>query len=622
MPTLEELNGGFNLGEWEILPARGVIRRGDTRIEPENKPYRVLMALACRDGEVVSKDELIEEVWEGKAFSDEPLLRAVSVLRGYFGDKRPFRYIGNIPKRGYRLLQKVELHVPAAPQPAAAPPAARSEPRWKSVAALVAMALLAALIWPFMAGQQPAVRSLAIMPLENLSGDPGNQWIVDGVRNTLAQRLTGLPEFTIKNARRSYDGEPSEIAAVLGVESLLFGDVQLQDGALRIGYEIVRGRDNVTLVAGEVAGSTDRLFQLQEKLASAIRDDLAGSETPELIKLVAPDSAAYNSYMRGMYALEHRLEGDNLEGSMKLFRQSIDLDESYGPAYLGLATAYALLPDYRGADLERHHDLAIATIEKGITMAPSIADPAGAIYGFVYHQQKRWRESEASYRRAVNAPVVDSNAFNWYSRMLASVGRLDEALDMALAAEHIDPGSNLVNSRIAMVYTWLNNPAKAHEYFDRANDLDATGIIHVMAHSLLLWSGGQQELSRNLTFAAVQMEEAPTDWIDPVYRALADPDFAAEALARIDRAWEQGLVIADIVLVVRTLLGDIDGAMAVAALLEQPGEAFSMELLFIPQLRPLREHPGFMPLLERLGIVAYWADARCSWANDRVRCEP
>ena len=109
MRTVDELNNGFNLGEWQILPAQGVMQRGDEVVRPENIPFKVLLSLAQRDGDLVSKDQLIEEVWDGRAQGDDPILRAISVLRGYFGDQKPFKYVENIPKRGYRLIPRVEL---------------------------------------------------------------------------------------------------------------------------------------------------------------------------------------------------------------------------------------------------------------------------------------------------------------------------------------------------------------------------------------------------------------------------------------------------------------------------------------------------------------------------------
>ncbi len=617
MPTQEELHGGFRLGEWEVLPARGVLRRGDEVVKPEPKVFGVLLALAQRDGDLVTNDELIDEVWDGRAFGDEPILRCISLLRKHFHDKRPYRYVENLPKRGYRLCQRVEL--PATQR--------RNEPGieegrsltwWRSVAAAMAAAFVAVVLWLWLAPVSPPA-SLAILPIDNLSGDPANQYIAEGIHRTLGQRLSELPDRTIRVIRTPHDEDWADVRRKLGVESLLIASVQVENRALKVDYQVINDDDVVILGGGE-SGSLDNLFGLQERLAKSIYKALGGAQAPSLIERVAPDSVAYNSYSRGMYMLEHRFKGRNLEESIRLFRESIALDESYGPAYLGLATAYALLPDYRDLPWQENLDLAVETIDKGVSMDPSITDAAGAIYGFVHYQRKEWSKAENSYRRAINAPVVDSNAFSWYSQMLASVGRLHESRDVALAGQEIDPDSTVVNSRVAMIYTWLGNTARAHEFFTRANDLDATGLIHDMAYVLLLNRSGKTELAQDLTFAAARQESASSAWIEPVFRGLADPAFAAEGLAAINSAWDAEQVIPHIVVLARTLLGDVDGAMEIAWLLNRPGETFSMEILYIDELAPLRRHPDFIPLLESLGVVDYWQEVGCRWEDDRVAC--
>lgn len=627
MPSAEELHGGFDLGDWEVRPAQGTLRRGDEEVRPEPKVFAVLLALAKRDGNLVTKDELIEEVWDGKAFSDEPVLRCISLLRGHLGDRKPHRYIETLQRRGYRLLERIELHRVADRRAARPVPGDSAALRsWKTIAgvASVGFVAIAMFVWGTKIPQgpaDPAVGSLVILPVENLSGDPANQYIADGVRSSLAHQLAELSSFTVKIAREEHVGSPSQIATTLKVESVLEASLQMQGEALKVTWLITRGTDGRMLGSGEVTGELSGVFGLQERLAGAVRDELAGSRTPELITRAVPDSKAYDSYLRGMHALEDRFRGDNLEESIDLFVESIRLDESYGPAYLGLATAYALLPDYRGADRQAHYDLAIETVESGVSRDASIEDPAGAIYGFVYHQRKRWKDAEANYLRAVRAPVVDSNAFNWYSMMLASVGRLEDARDAALRGGTIYPDSAVINSRIAMTYTWLDNNAKAFEYFDRANDLDATGIIHDMAHVLLLVRSGRFERSLDLTFAAVRKAGDSTDWVGAVFRALEDPAHAGDALAAVGRAWADEQIDPHIILVVRTLLGDLDGAMDVARLQEMPVDSYSMEILFIPELAPLRRHADFPSLLERLGVADYWTQIGCRRESDRLRCE-
>ena len=116
MPTEEELNAGFTFGDWEVLPTRCVLRRGEDEVRPAPKVWDLLMALARRDGDLATKDELIEEVWGGRIFGDEPIQQAVKLLRKDLGDAKPFTYVETIPKVGYRLMKPIVPHAPAAPE--------------------------------------------------------------------------------------------------------------------------------------------------------------------------------------------------------------------------------------------------------------------------------------------------------------------------------------------------------------------------------------------------------------------------------------------------------------------------------------------------------------------------
>jgi len=633
MLTTEELNEGFNLGEWEVLPLQGVLRRGEEEIKPMPKPFAVLMALAKRDGNLITRDELIEEVWEGKAFSDEPIQQAIALLRKHFGDKQPHKYIETLHRRGYRLIQPVDLHhKPDALDAEPATEDSRSLRRWKAVTAVVAIGFVAIAIYALVdtPRSEPPLRSLAILPIENLSGDPANQYIVDGIKNVLAHRLSEIPDFAVKNMRKRYADEPVDVAEQLNVGHILTGIAQLQSGTLKVTYEITRGADGVIIGSGEVSGNLDSLFALQESLAAAVRDKLAGKETPRLITRQEPDSVAYNSYMRGIYRLEHRYETCNLKAAIGLFQESIRLDEAYGPAYLALATAFALVPEMPEncvADLDESQDLAITyldlaieTTEKGIAADESIRDAAGAIYGYYYHKRKNWIESEAAYQRAIGAAYVDSNSFNWYSRMLASVGRLDDALEMALRAEDIDPDNAVAISRIAIAYTWVGQDQMAREYFRRANELDHASPRYLYAQSFLPIRGQRWEQATDLMATGLDKAGVPTDWVAPYFAGLADPSKRMAAIQALDIAASNGHIPPNAEFCGRAVIGDTDGAMRLALQLEQPGEIFEMDLLFIPEMKALWRHEEFMPLLKRVGIVEYWKSMDCYWDGSSVHC--
>jgi len=420
--------------------------------------------------------------------------------------------------------------------------------------------------------------------------------------------------------RHTPEGGPIEIAAALSVKSLLFSSLQKSNDKIKVTWQIVNGVDNSTVGSGEIIGTLDGLFALQERLAQAVRSELAGSKTPQLVTRPEPASAAYNSFMRGMYLLERRGVADNLEAAMELFQESISLDQNFGPAYLALANGYALLPDYRNLPLEETRRLAIATVEAGVTADRSIEDAAASIYGFSYHQQNRWHESEAAHLQAVNAAVVDANSFNWYSRMLSSVGRREDSLKWILAAEDIDPDNPIVINRIALAYLWLGETEKAEEYFHRAGNLGSGGRYQTLGYALLLMQLGQFEEAQDLAIADAEAGKVPADWVEPAFTAFADPTQTERALEVLDRQWAEETVLPQVVLIARTVLDDVDGAMEIARLLELPGEAFEMDLLFIPELEPLRKHPDFIPLMQNLGVVAYWESVGCVWEGSQVSC--
>jgi len=619
MPKEEELQAGFNLGEWEILPGHGVLRRGDQEERPEPKVFEVLMALAKRDTNLVTKQELIEEVWDGRPTSDEPIARCISQLRGHLDDRQtPHQYIETLQRRGYRLKQHVELHHPPeiAPSVASEGEAGPGPRMWKAVAATLAIGFVA--IAAFTWFTPPPARSIAVMPFENLSGQESDEYLVLGFKEELVQMLQGLDDYTVKNGRVSYELESSEIAELLGVESVLFGTLRRSGDDLKISYRI--STDGNVVQGDSVEGVVGKLFELQESLAVKVRNNIVGESRQTLIKSRPSDSDAYDSYMRGVYALEHRGDPGNIEKAIELFQFAIRLDEEYGPSYLALATLYALLPVYQNAPWAEMDRLALETIDAGVRADPLIDDAASSIYGAVYHHQKRWEESEQAYLRAISADVVDSNAFNWYSRMLASVGRLDDSLLQALAGLELDPSSPTLNSRVAMTYAWTMQTDKAFEFYERSVDVDWTGTTHNLSYSFILLRTGKLEIAQEMAMTAAQSAKISTDWVEPSFDALGDASKTPAAIDALDDESMSRGVSPLVQLTLRALLGDLDGAMQVAETLEDVGEAFEMDLLFAPELKAFRQHPGFMPLLDRLGVTRYWESKGCTWSGDRVIC--
>ncbi len=632
MPSKNELQKGFRIGDWEVLPGQGILRCGDEEERPEPMVFEVLMALASRDGELVTRQELIDEIWDGRATSDEPINRCLSQLRGHLGDReRPYRYIETLTRRGYRLSQKVRLNEPdiADHNQVVRVDRVRNHGQlWILIGAIVVIVAIAAIIrGGSVANVEESsgdgeVRSIAVLPFDNLSGDENDQYIVSGFKEELVHTLHSIPGFAVKPGRVTYpDMEVPSIAQILGVDAVLFGAVQRDGDMLKINYNIASRVDGINLASGSITGRLIDLFGLHERLASMVRDDVLGESPQQLVSRSRPASyEAYDRYLRGTYALDHRFTQDNLEACIDLFEETIRLDPQFGPAYLLLATGYAVMPDYRDTPHEESYKLAIETVERGIAVDDSIRDAASAVFGYVYQKQKRWADAEEAYLRAISAQVVDSNAFNWYSRMLASVGRRDDALRQILLAQKMDPSSALINSRVGVVYAWLGDAKRAAEYFERSTQLGGGGANQLFASALLMLREGRLEEAKMMSRLATSGNGESSDWVDPVFAALSDPSRRDTAIAAIESAELSKHLDPRVNVVLRTMFGDIDGAMKMAKVLAQPDATFEFDMLFLPELLPLRQHPDFLDLTQKLGIQSYWQDNGCVWLDDSISC--
>ncbi len=597
-----------------MLPSRREFHRGEEIVRPEPKQLDVLLSLAMRDGDVVTRDELVDECWDGRPTADEPINRSISQLRKHLGDEKPYQYIDVIVKAGYCLKQPVILNEPS--EKTVAPVIIKTRKASRTWAAVAALAIVALIVWRIGPGTPEPVTSIAVLPFTNLSGDSGNAYIASGFKEELVHTLQSVPELTIKNVQVPIDDVES-----LGVDNVLVGALRMQGEELRFSYQLVRVSDGVTLASGQVGGPRSRLFDTQEELARMVLSHFVGDSAQQLLSSSRPeDSVAYDRYLLGQYLMERRGTAGNLENAIALFEESIQLDPGYGPAYLSLAEIYVLLPDYRGAGLAESHDKAIQIVSEGIIADPAIEEAAAAVFGFVYHKQKRWLEAEQAFKIATSASVVESNAFNWYSLMLGSVGRIDDALQQALAGLEIDPSSAVINGRIAIVYTWTGDTENAGHYFERVRQLGGRTATILFANSLHYLRLGENAAARNMAGMGVAIGGGSSDWVDPVFDAFADASRTEAALSALDQAAANKEVGLQVEVIVRVILGDAEGALRIARYLVRPGQAFETELLFLPEFMELRERPEFLELMATLGVTEYWEQAGCVWKNLAVEC--
>jgi TolB-like protein/DNA-binding winged helix-turn-helix (wHTH) protein/tetratricopeptide (TPR) repeat protein len=616
VPTLEELQKGFQLGDWEVIPARRELRRGDEVARPEPKQLKVLLSLAQRDGDVVTRDELVAECWDDRPTADEPINRCISQLRKHLGDEKPYHYIDALVKAGYCLKQPVILKDPDEPIAAPVIIETRKTSRIWAIVAVLAITIFLSVVF-----RDKGPHSIAVLPFSNLSGDPELAYLASGFKEELVHTLQTVPELAIKNVRMTYEEPISEVGKKLGADSVLTGSLRIEGQEMRVSYQLVDVDNDVILESGQVSGLRDDLFDLQIELARMVRIHIVGESNQQLLSLSRPENpAAYDRYILGQHLLERRGIAGNLEDAIALFEEYIELDPSYGPAFLALAEIHVLLPDYRGYNIAEQYEIALQTVREGIAADPAIEDAAAAVFGFVYHKEKKWIEAEEAFIKATTSPVVESNAFNWYSLLLGGVGRSEESLRQVLAAFEIDPSSAVINSRIAIVYTWAGDDVRAAGYFERSRQLGAGGATHLLANALHLKRIGKVDEARILTKAGVAAGGGATEWVDLVFEGLADPANVELALSALDQAAADNEVEPRVEATLRIMLGDTDGALRVARILVNPGQIYETDFLFLPEFKSLHARPEFLELMGTLGITDYWEQAGCVWKDLAVDC--
>lgn len=624
MRTNEDLQDGFRLGEWLVYPSREEITRGNEVLRPQPKVFQVLMALARRDGDLLTRDMLVDEVWDGRPTADDPINRSLSLLRSDLDDRNtPHKYVETVPRRGYRLVVPVEPLSEEPPYEEKPPPriTATSVVRILFIAMLIVIAAFTierTLNGP--AAEPP--ESIAVLPFSTMSVETTPEYLAVGFKEELVDLLHNAGPYVVKSSNVQYEGEATDVADRLDVDNIVTGSVQVIDDRVKISYEVIDGGSGTVVAVGNLTGNMAGLFELQERVASQVHEDLLGTTSSTRIETRRPpDPAAYMSYMRGLYAFENRIEPGNLERAIGFFEQTTTQDAGFGPAYIRLANAYVLLPDNALVDADAALDKAMTAAERGKALDDDLRGPASAVIGFVHAQRREWQAAEQFFQMAMQSRVIDANAHHLYSRMLSSVGRLDDATLQARRAHELNPTSATITSRLALIHAWLGSNDEALKYFDMANELGAGGPTHYLGYAILLYRTGELTDAKVATNAGLAGTGISTAWIDPVVAALTDPSQRDAALAVVNTEAAEGRLSLQIEVIVRSLLGDTEGAMQASQRLTSPTRyPFALDVLWIRELDALRRHEAFPGLMTALGISTYWESTRCALDDARVSC--
>jgi TolB-like protein/DNA-binding winged helix-turn-helix (wHTH) protein/Tfp pilus assembly protein PilF len=623
----------FWLGERRVRPSLNLVEGPEGAVQVEPKVMEVLLSLAGHGGRVVSKEELVREVWEGRFVSDDVVWRSVRELRRALGDDaRNSVFIQTIAKRGYRLV------APMAPMAAerASAAAAHDAPdangargwlasRW-AWAALGVVALIGALAAARLLlrpagprGGRPGSGTvrvrLAVLPFANLSGDKAQDYFSDGLTEELISRLGSLKPAelgvigrTSVMAFKGRGGDAREIGRSLGADYLLEGGVRREGERVRITAQLVAAADRTTLWSERMDLNLWGTIHLQsavaERVARALAVRLLPGERERLQRAAAANPRAHDAYLRGRYLLNQgTLEG--LRGSVAAFDQAVALDPAAAPALAGLADSLSLFALFGLSPPREAYPRAEHAALRALELDPALAEAHTVLGTILFRYRWRWREAEEELRGALALNPSSAAAHHDYAWLLVSLGRFDQALAEIGEAKALEP----LSMRAAADVGWVEYRARRYPeaiaemrgIIGRAPDLASARECLERA----LARAGRLEEARAAARAALPFQGATAREVAALTAGDAATARRRVAAWRFERLLGQAPERFASPYTLAALSLETGRREAAFAWLERAFEQRDASLVTLavdPELDPLRGDPRLRRLLGRIGL--------------------
>ncbi len=461
MPKLEKHL--YEFGPYRIDSVERLLQRGEETIPLTPKAADTLLALVANSGRVLEKDELMKIVWPDTFVEEGALARNISALRKALGDDaESSQYVETIPKRGYRFIATVKDVSVAAP-PELIEPVKKKHVSFSWVAWLVAGALLilaAVVVYPSLSrrfgARPPNISSLAVLPLNNLSNDPAQEYFADGMTEELINSLAKIEALRVisRTSAMTYKGVRNkslpQIARELKVDGIVEGSVVQSRNRVRITVRLFEGKSEKQLWAQSYEQDLRDVLALRSQVASAIAREIQVKLTPReqqrLTQSRQVNPEAYLAYSYGRYCWNKRTPEDFQRG-LEYFQQAIAKDRSYAPAYAGLADAYALLGSI-GADVRPPNEVMPKAKEaalEAVRLDDNLAEGHTSLAYLKLSYDWDLVAAEREFKRAIDLNPGYATAHHWYAHYFLAQALPEQALAEVRRAQALDPLSFSIN---------------------------------------------------------------------------------------------------------------------------------------------------------------------------------
>jgi TolB-like protein/DNA-binding winged helix-turn-helix (wHTH) protein/Flp pilus assembly protein TadD len=629
---LSPVQNPVHFADFEVDLRAGELRKQGTKVRLQEQPFRVLTALLESSGEVVTREELRSRLWPADTFVDfdHRLAAAISKLREALEDSAESpRFIETVGRRGYRFLLPVQPAGPPADtagdneaQASLELPPATSKARgatWPRVAlAAGALALLLLLGFVFLQrwwpdSALPHISSIAVLPLENLSNDPEQEYFVEGMTDEIITDLAKLPGIRVisrtsavqyKNTHKTLP----QIARELNVDAVVEGTVLREGNRVRIRTQLVYAPTDRHIWAQAYERDLKDVLTLQANLAQDIAGEiqlkLTSQQRANLAAAHSVDPEAHEFYLKGRYFWNKR-DQEGFTKAIDYFQQAIAKDPAYAAAYAGLADSYALSGGFNLIPVGQAMPRAQAAAEKALELDGNLAEAHASLGLIAPFSNWAWDDAKRHYERAIELNPNYATAHHWYAEgYLMPVGRADEAITEIRKAQELDPLSPVIATDLGKELYFVRKYDEALVELRRALELNANFVgAHNWISDTLLEKGMYRE-------AVVELEKTKPFKEERVYIRQTAYLYArsgrqAEARAALAKSLQlsQGKPVSSgAVALTYAALGDKEQAFSWLEKAYTERSSFMTSLKYWSVFDPLRGDPRFADLLRRVGL--------------------
>ncbi len=499
----------LKFGVFEVDLQAGEVRKAGMRQKLAGQPFQVLQALLEHPQEIVTREELRELIWPGNAFVDYELAlkKAVNRLRELLGDSAESpHFIETVPRRGYRFIGAITppTSLPSDPhkspplgavevveRPVTAPPA-RARTLWKLISVLALGGVAALLLWfgtdklrgrIFAKSGAVEIRSIAVLPLENLSRDPGQDYFSDGITEALTTDLAQIGALRVisRTSAMHFKGSREtlpDIGRQLNVEAIVEGSVTRSGNRVRITAQLIDAKSDQHLWARTYERDLSDILSLQDEVARDIAAEIRIKLTPQqqsrltAARKITP--RAYDAYLRGRYLLSQR-NAEAITKAVGYFQQGVREDPDFAAAYSGLSECYSV-----GWGIKVDLPLADEYARKAISLQPDLAEGHASL-GIVDLFEYRIADANNELRRALELNPNYAMAHHYYADYLVGLGRPADALEENDRARQLDPFSLPINTMRGMILTGLRQFDQALDQAERTAEMfPQSPVPHIM----------------------------------------------------------------------------------------------------------------------------------------------